>query len=300
MKKLFKGMKDWLLRLLKGAVVGTGFILPGVSGGALAAIFGLYRRLVAFLAHITKDFWKNLMYFLPVGIGALLGIAVIGRFLAPVIALQEGTELFVRPELGVPAMWFFIGAILGTAPALWREAGEEGRKPRHYIIMAVTAVLGSVFLFWAKGNLSVQLLDIAKTGVEIFFVWVFAGFLIALGFLIPGLSPSNFLLYFGIYDKMSAAFGSFEWTLIPLFLGVILCMVTLTKLVDWILKKAYAGMFHFVCGIVIASTLMIIPYQQDYNYLRWQFIFCVLALAVGIALGWWMSRLESKYKKSDS
>ena len=50
---------DWIIRLVKGAFVGTGFILPGVSGGALAAIFGLYEKIITFIAHITKDFKEN-------------------------------------------------------------------------------------------------------------------------------------------------------------------------------------------------------------------------------------------------
>lgn len=287
-------MKDWILRLCKGAIIGTGFILPGVSGGALAAIFGLYRRLVEFLAHITKEFWKNLMYFLPVGIGMLLGIMVIGELLTPLIDTVEGTDIFINPELGVPTVWFFIGAIVGTAPALWKEAGQEGRKPRHYAILVFTAVLGFLALFLAKKYLQVTLPE------DSFFTWIFAGVLIALGFLIPGLSPSNFLLYFGLYGRMTNAFSISAPNIsiiIPLFLGIIICVFTLSKLIDWILKKAYAGMFHFVCGIVIASTIMIVPVEQNYDYLRWQIIFCILAIALGVALGWWMSRLESKYKK---
>ena len=68
---------DWFLRFFKGMFIGSGFILPGVSGGALAAIFGLYERMIAFLANVTKDFKKNFLFFLPVGIGALAGIVVL-------------------------------------------------------------------------------------------------------------------------------------------------------------------------------------------------------------------------------
>lgn len=50
--------KDWLLRLFKGAAVGIGGILPGLSGGVLAVIFGLYDKILNFLGNITKDFWK--------------------------------------------------------------------------------------------------------------------------------------------------------------------------------------------------------------------------------------------------
>ena len=55
--------KDWMLRFVKGMFIGSGFILPGVSGGALAAVFGMYERLISFLAHLTKNFKENVLFF---------------------------------------------------------------------------------------------------------------------------------------------------------------------------------------------------------------------------------------------
>lgn len=63
--------KDWLLRFVKGMFIGSGFILPGVSGGALAAVFGMYERLISFLAHLTRNFKENVLFFLPVGLGGI-------------------------------------------------------------------------------------------------------------------------------------------------------------------------------------------------------------------------------------
>lgn len=54
--------KEWLLRFVKGMFIGSGFILPGVSGGALAAIFGIYERIISFLAHITRNFKENVLF----------------------------------------------------------------------------------------------------------------------------------------------------------------------------------------------------------------------------------------------
>ena len=59
---------DWFLRFIKGMFIGSGFILPGVSGGALAAVFGIYERIISFLAHITKNFKENVLFFIPVGL----------------------------------------------------------------------------------------------------------------------------------------------------------------------------------------------------------------------------------------
>ena len=67
----------WVIQFVKGMLIGSGAILPGVSGGALAAIFGLYEPIITFLSNIKKDFIKNVLYFLPVGFGAIFGVFVL-------------------------------------------------------------------------------------------------------------------------------------------------------------------------------------------------------------------------------
>ncbi|MDR0568787.1 MAG: DUF368 domain-containing protein [Spirochaetaceae bacterium] len=272
-------MQDWILRFFKGALIGTGFILPGVSGGALAAIFGLYQRIIAFIAHITRDFVKNVAFFIPVGLGALFGMFLLARPLS-----------FFLEHYETQVIWGFIGCIIGTLPSLWKEAGKEGRAGRHYVILGATAVAGFCLLYAAKLFL--------KAALPLNFgTWIFAGVLIAAGILIPGMSPSNFLVYFGMYKPMVDAFKTMDFSvLFPLFFGAAVCLFSLSALVDILLKKIYPGLFHFVVGVVIASTLMIIP--LSYNYLSAGTLICAAALVAGGALGFWMSKLEEKYKKN--
>jgi len=49
-------MFSWITRMIKGLIIALGFILPGVSGGVLAAILGIYERMISFLAHIKDNF----------------------------------------------------------------------------------------------------------------------------------------------------------------------------------------------------------------------------------------------------
>lgn len=268
---------EWLLRIIKGIFVGTGFILPGVSGGALAAIFGLYERMITFMAHLTKDFKDNVLFFLPVGIGMLIGIVL--------LSYPLGYFLEYHPA---PTMWLFIGTILGTFPSLWKEAGKKGRELKHMAVLMAALVAGLSFLLFGAELFQGQI-------AQNFGTWVLAGAIIALGMLIPGLSPSNFLLYMGMYGAMVEAFKRLDLTvLIPIAIGGIMCVLLLSKLVDMLFNKAYAVLFHFILGVVIASTLMIIP--TDYNYLGIGTLVCAAACAAGAALGFWMSGLEEKYK----
>ena len=271
-------MIDWILRFFKGALIGTGFILPGVSGGALAAIFGLYQRIVSFIAHITKDFIKNVLFFIPVGFGALFGMFILVRPLS-----------FFLEHYEAQVIWGFIGCIAGILPSLWKDAGKEGRTKRHYIILVVTTLVGFCLLYAAKIYLT------ARIPLN-FVTWILAGFLIALCILVPGLSAANFLIYLDMYKPMVDAFKTMDLpVLLPIFLGAAVGLFSLSSLVDMLIKKIYAGFFHFVVGIVIASTFMIVP--LNFNYLSGAVVICIITFIAGVTFGFWMSKLEEKYKK---
>lgn len=269
--------KDWLLRFVKGMFIGSGFILPGVSGGALAAIFGIYERIISFLAHITRNFKENVLFFIPVGLGGVTGVFL----LSFVVSFLLGTYETI-------ILWFFVGCIIGTVPALWQEAGKKGRSMREIIILAVSFVLG--FLFLWKGSGLFSHVD------QNFFTWVIAGGLIGLGMIVPGLSPSNFLVYMGMYKAMSDGIKDLNFSvIIPIGIGGIVTVLGLSKVMDYIFSKAYPQLFHFILGIVFASTVMIVPTNYS-GFNLGSYAGCFVLCVLGILLGAWMSKLEDQYK----
>jgi putative membrane protein len=273
---------NWILRFVKGAVIGSGFILPGVSGGALAAALGLYEKIIGFIAHPVKDFVKNLCFFIPVALGALTGIILLAY---PV--------RFLLYKYEAPVLWLFVGSIAGTFPLLWKNAEKKSRKKRHIVIMVACAF----FAFFGLRNAAV-LLAVLLSGniVPGIVVWALCGALIALGIIVPGLSPSNFLLFMGMYKPMLDAFKNIELgALLPLFAGAAICLLLFSKLVDIIFVKAYTCLFHVIMGLVIASTVMIIPIQ--YNYSGTNVLICVLTCGAGVVMGLCMGKLETRHKE---
>lgn len=280
-KKITEPTKsDWFLRFIKGMFIGSGFILPGVSGGALAAVFGIYERIISFLAHITKNFKENVLFFIPVGLGGLAGVFVLSFAVS-----------FLLGEFETIILWFFVGCIIGTVPALWKEAGKHGRSTKDIIILVVSFVVGFLFLWQGAGLFG----EVDQN----FFTWMIAGGLIGLGLIVPGLSPSNFLVYMGMYKAMADGFKTFDLSvLIPIAIGGLATVLSLSKLMDWIFSRYFAPMFHFILGIVFASTIMIIP--TDYSGIGFLgFVGCAALCFLGAALGWWMSRLEERYKPAE-
>jgi putative membrane protein len=269
--------KDWILRFVKGMFIGSGFILPGVSGGALAAVFGIYERIISFLAHLTKNFKENVLFFIPVGLGGVTGVFLLSFVVSFLLGTYE-----------TPILWFFVGCIIGTVPSLWKEAGKKGRNNADVIVMIITFIVGLIFLAFGE-KLFHGAVD------QNFFTWMIAGFLIGLGMIVPGLSPSNFLVYMGMYKAMADGFKDGNLgVIVPLAIGGLVCVLGLSKVMDFIFQKSYAKLFHFILGIVFASTIMIVPKGYS-GFGIGGYLACVLLTIGGALLGWWMSNLEEKY-----
>lgn len=280
-------MISWIARMFKGMIIALGFILPGVSGGVLAAILGIYERMIRFLAHIKENFVENVLYFTPVAIGMVLGIAA---FSYPVNLLLDNYKVIV--------LWGFAGAIIGTIPSLIKESVKESDRDRaDTITFWLSFILSGVFLYSLNGMVG--------TLPANFLSFVLAGALIALGILIPGLSPSNLLLILGLYSPMLTGFKRLDLfgTFLPIGIGGALALILFSKAMDYILKHYHSRVYHFIIGIVLSSTLLIVLPQsgnsESISYAGVSIFTLVLAaffFGLGIWLGIWMSQLEEKYK----
>ena len=280
-------MLSWLTRVIKGIVIALGFILPGISGGVLAAILGIYERMIGFLAHPFKDFKENVLYFIPVAIGMLLGI---GLFSYPIEYLLENYQVYV--------LWSFAGTIIGTIPSLLKESTRESDRDKIDLAWFWTTFIISGIGLYAL-NFVVGILTPS------FFNFILAGSLLALGVLVPGLSPSNLLLILGLYAPMLTGFKTFDLfgTFLPIGIGTGATLIIFSKLMDYALNNYHSRVYHFIIGIVLSSTILIlIPNAGNTESIQYiglslvNYVLISFFFALGIWLGIWMSKLEDKYK----
>jgi putative membrane protein len=141
--------------------------------------------------------------------------------------------------------------------------------------------------------------------------WFGSGALIGLGLIVPGMSPSNFLIYFGLYDKMAAGINNLDMTVvIPLTAGVIVCILLFARLAAFLFRKYYSGMYHFILGMVLGSSLAIFPVivfpafkAEELSASGLSFggavVFCLVMLAAGSLASWLFSKVEEKYPRED-
>ena len=268
---------DWLLRVVKGVLVGVGFITPGLSGGVLAVVFGIYEPLMRWLGNLREKFLQNLVYFIPVGIGGALGVVAFSAVVDWAFA-----------NYAAQFTWLFIGFISGTFPSLLKTSGKEGRKPWHWALLVVMAAL-TVFAMRTLENSSFSQLTPSFTN------WLLSGFLMGLGAVVPGMSPSNFLIYFGLYDKMAAGISRLDFgVIIPILIGGVLCVLIFARLVSLLFKKHYAVMYHLILGIVVGSTIAIIPRGVTGVSV---IAVCALLFVVGAVISYLLAKLDEKYAR---
>jgi putative membrane protein len=268
------GVLEWCIRLVKGVLVGIGAITPGLSGGVLMVVFGIYEPLLRFLANIRHKFVQNISYFLPVGIGGVLGIVGFSAIVD-----------FAFSNYAAQFTWLFIGFIAGTFPSLLKTSGKQGRKSWHWFLLAGVAI-GMFFLMrWFESIRSVSV-------TPNFLVWVMSGALTGLGLVVPGMSPSNFLIYLGLYQPMASGIRQLDFgVIIPLVIGVVLVIILFAKLVNWLFKMHYTFMYHLILGIVVGSTAAIIPGGVS----GWTIAVCVLLFILGASISYALSVLDERH-----
>ena len=268
-----KGEKTRALRdFLCGVLIGAGAILPGVSGGVLAVVFGIYRPLMEMLTRprtAIPQYWR----FLPaLGLGWAVGFLGVAKGIA--VCLDWSAAV---------TTWLFIGLIIGTVPSLFREAGKEGRRTSAWVSLFACAAAVFAGLFYVGRVLSVT--------VEPSFWWYnFCGALWGMSVVIPGLTSSSVMMALGIYQPMLEGLARLDLLVLSACLpGMVITMLLLARLVSWFFRRHYAVAYHGILGIVLASTLVIVPT----DYLGWwEVALSALCCAGGYALASFLDKLD--------
>jgi len=284
----------WIKRMVYGALVGVGGILPGISGGAFCAAFGIYRPLMDFLAHPTKKFKQNILFFLPFLIGCGLGFVLLAGLVGWLLGLEGVAPIVVA---------FFIGCIAGTLPSLFAEANGRQWKPLHYGILAVSTALA----FWGLlsmnkvGDMKALIAD--PSSLSYLITWAVCGAIFVLGFIMPGMSPSSIIMYAGLYEPMTNGIWRMNLSvLLPFALGAVLCVVLLSKLISMLFNKAGRTMFAIIIGVVIASTVLVahsqlyVPLSRDFSVLS--LAGSAAAAIVGFAAVLLLARLDPRQEEA--
>ena len=267
-----------VMRVLQGALIGLGAVLPGISGGVLCVIFGIYKPIMELLSNPIRNFKTHVPRLIPVILGAGVGFLGIAKLLS-----------FFLEAYPDQSVCLFVGLITGMLPSLLREAGEKGRTKGSYISLAVAFVVVLALLFTLNYGLSVTI-------TPNFGWYLFCGFCVALSVIAPGMSFSTLLMPLGLYTPFVAGLGDLDFSVIlPGALGAIITVICLAKAVNALFDHFYSFAFHAIVGVVIAATIIIVPFGSFAQAL----VPNLICLVVGIAAALALDKFNSRFPKED-
>jgi len=272
-KAFLKGdiMKNYLLDFFKGMVIGIGAIAPGVSGGAIAVIFGVYENLTRAIGNIFNDFWRKVTYLAPIGLGAGLGILVFSNIFK---YLFENYNTQVR--------YLFVGLMAGTFPSLFKTANREGFRWMYVVPLLISLSISIIFSIYEDTIIN----TIPHDEPDLIQLIIY-GIIVAIGTVIPGLSSSVMLIYINAYDFVLEAMATLDFSaLIPMGIGFVLCFFVLFKIISFMFDRAYGLTYYTILGFVLGSIIPIFP---GFNF-NMEYIISGIILLAGFFLSYNLSK----------
>jgi putative membrane protein len=250
--------------IIKGFLMGSADIVPGVSGGTMALITGIYDRLIFAIKSVDKDALVNLLKFRFVKVfetfhwkflmllftGIILAIA----FFTKVVPLQ--VYMFTDPEI---VYGLFFGLIVGSIVLLVVEISPEKRGWKNLFPL----LAGALFGFW------IVTLVPTDTPEAAWFV-LLSGAIAICAMILPGISGSYLLLIMRKYDYILSQIGSLGTidtgtailNLLPFFVGAALGLILFSRVLSWLLEHHHATTLLVLIGFLIGSLYVIWPYQD--------------------------------------
>ncbi|MBM3188884.1 MAG: DUF368 domain-containing protein [Chloroflexi bacterium] len=264
----------YLMLVLKGMAYGTTHIIPGLGGGLILILMGIYGQFVDVLGNLLmqRHRWREFLAFLvPLGIGMVIGMVALSKIITIVLDRYPAVTMF-----------FFMGLLVGTIPPVLRMHSD----------MRFTASRGLAFLAGLIVVAGFRLLNPSPgagrvlAGLGDYLYNLLVCFIAGGASVTPGLDGSYVLLLGGTYASVIEAFGMLahlviRWgMLISTGIGAVLGILVFSKLIDTALKRAPALAYYCILGLIVGSVYGLWPEEPA----QVGIVILVLAFAAGVAL----------------
>ncbi len=292
---------EFLADILRGVMIGIAFIIPGFSGGSVAAILGIYEKLVGAIADIFHQFKKSFLTLLPILLGMLLGIAAL------IYPIQLGLKHFP-----IPTVCLFVGLAVGGLPSVTEKIkGKPNWKNCLACLIPLAVAVSLVFLPTAQQEEG--FLFHLNFGGHLLLILI--GMVGSAALVVPGISGSMLLLIFGYYNPLvqmvtqSLLQGEQVGICIAVLactgIGVLIGFFGISVIMKYCLKKFPRGTYFAILGFIVGSiptvfyktaqeanmTFATLPTSPGY------WIAAVVLLIAGIALSYSFLVIARKKEK---
>jgi putative membrane protein len=286
-------MKEKLLNILKGMVIGGANVIPGVSGGTLAVSMGVYETIIYGINGIFKHPIKVLKELWPFILGMLLGI---------VCSVYIVSFLFEAAP--IPTATFFVGLVLGALPTIIPKVEGKSLDFKDFILFTILAALILFLPAFSSGTEA----DLGN-GITSYFIMFGLGFIASATMVVPGVSGSMVLMALGFYSFIMTTISNCVTSLVtfdgasilatfkillPFGIGVVAGIIGMSKVIQKLLSKYPKMVYWGMIGLIVASPFPIILNMNFTGINIITVIISTILLAVGMFIA---SRLSAERKE---
>ena len=233
--------------IYRGMLMGISDLIPGVSGGTIAFILGIFDRLLLSISgFFSRDWRRYLGFLLPLAIGIGITMLLFSRVID-----------YLLEHHYAPTQFFFIGLIIGVLPFIVRQAEVKKHFEGKHIGAVVLVAILMVTLGFMKPNESFVITEVTFVSALGLF---FSGWLGSMAMLLPGISGSFILLLLGVYSTVINALSTLNIPIIMIVgAGVAVGFIVSSKAISYLLKTHPHMTFAVIMGLIIGSIFVIFP-----------------------------------------
>ncbi|MDX9883023.1 MAG: DUF368 domain-containing protein [Prolixibacteraceae bacterium] len=246
-------LKDYLIISLKGIGMGAADVVPGVSGGTIAFITGIYEELINSIKSVNlsslklllqgkiKDFWNAIN-------GTFLLSLVAGIFIS-ILSLAKLIE-FLLEDYPVLIWSFFFGLVIASAVFV-------AKKIKKWNAGIVTgAIAGTIIAYW------ITIISPAEANTSYYFIFL-SGAIAICAMILPGISGSFILVLLGMYKFILGAVTDFNLLVIIIFLaGAVIGIIAFSNVLSWLLRKFHDITVAVLAGFMVGSLNKVWPWKE--------------------------------------
>ncbi|WP_050798578.1 DUF368 domain-containing protein [Vibrio mediterranei] len=250
-------MKNYLTTFLKGMAMGAADVVPGVSGGTIAFITGIYDTLLESIRRINPSIlgiWKRDGFKAAFDhINGFFLIALFGGILTSILSLAKFISWALETH-PVPVWSFFFGLIMVSVYHMIKQV-EQKTLSRFVFLL-----LGAVF---AYSITVLKPLQMDPTSINIFF----AGCIAICAMILPGISGSFILLLLGMYTPVLGAVKGLQIDVMALFaMGCLIGLLSFSHVLSWLLKRYRDFALVFLTGLMLGTLPKLWPWKETISW----------------------------------
>lgn len=236
-------MKSFVQYLLYGGIVGIANIIPGLSGGTMAVVLGIYDRLIEAISNLRRRFVESVTFLIPIVGGAGIALLLTGK----------GID-YLLTHYAMVVNFFFIGVILGSLPMLYRKAKTGSEQRYHWAGFAVALGVMLVIGFFG-GETSSPDAVVGTPDATLLLMMFLGGIISAICMLIPGISGSFVMLLLGIYPVVIKAISDFNLLLLMVMgVGILIGLFLGAQLIRFLMSRFPEFTYFSIMGFVVGSV----------------------------------------------